>query len=374
MNKVLFQGYYGMQNTGDDAFVEVGAWGARKFWNIKSISYGYPNLPTIKTHCDNFEASNKKIIKGIQQLKSVLSSTHFVSAGGSIFHSCFSMRDIRRFSLVKKKMFPSYTIGAIGVSLGPFRDSDSEKYITGYLKKLDFLILRDRQSYVFASSLNLPYKPVQAFDLAALLPDVYGINDNFRKYEKKSKKIIGISLCNYESYIKGGDQTKEVARNRKLLELVLTLSKNQEYELRFFIFNGHENFGDKVLVQQVTTKLKQNGAINFKIIPYHSCVEDSWNQIKACDLMIATRLHAAVFACYAKVPFYLVEYHRKCTDFLNDIGHDLKYRIGDASFCINKLVQDVEDIMFNNEYRAPIYLDKTHELALLNFTSLIPFF
>lgn len=32
-SEVLFTGYYGQLNTGDDAFVAVADWGARKYWH-----------------------------------------------------------------------------------------------------------------------------------------------------------------------------------------------------------------------------------------------------------------------------------------------------------------------------------------------------
>lgn len=31
--KLLFSGYYGHKNAGDDAFIEVITWGAKKYWN-----------------------------------------------------------------------------------------------------------------------------------------------------------------------------------------------------------------------------------------------------------------------------------------------------------------------------------------------------
>lgn len=32
---ILFTGYYGQMNTGDDAFVQVASWGASKYWKKK---------------------------------------------------------------------------------------------------------------------------------------------------------------------------------------------------------------------------------------------------------------------------------------------------------------------------------------------------
>ena len=44
--------------------------------------------------------------------------------------------------------------------------------------------------------------------------------------------------------------------------------------------------------------------------------------------MLSVRLHGAITAYLCGVPFALLEYHRKCTDFLEDIGQAEELRIG----------------------------------------------
>jgi ABC-type branched-subunit amino acid transport system permease subunit len=36
---ILFNGYYGYLNTGDDAFVEVAAWGAAYIWKKSNVRF-----------------------------------------------------------------------------------------------------------------------------------------------------------------------------------------------------------------------------------------------------------------------------------------------------------------------------------------------
>src|SRR5690606_20664277 len=76
--------------------------------------------------------------------------------------------------------------------------------------------------------------------------------------------------------------------------------------------------------------LGNSGVQNYEIIPYYGSVYKSWKMINQCDFMIATRLHAAIIAAFADVPFILNEYHQKCTDFLDDWSQNTKFRVGDA--------------------------------------------
>ena len=34
--KIVYEGFYGYKNAGDDAFIEVSSWGAEKYWNCKN--------------------------------------------------------------------------------------------------------------------------------------------------------------------------------------------------------------------------------------------------------------------------------------------------------------------------------------------------
>lgn len=96
--------------------------------------------------------------------------------------------NIKNQAIRLKKKDNNIKVGGIGVSVGPFKSVEDEQAIKNYLKSIDFLALRDQTSFDYLSSLDLPYEPVNAFDLAALLPEIY----NFKKKnnEYKSRKTI----------------------------------------------------------------------------------------------------------------------------------------------------------------------------------------
>jgi hypothetical protein len=43
----LFDGYYGMQSTGDDAFCTISAWGAGRCWVARHIRFATSRLPSV---------------------------------------------------------------------------------------------------------------------------------------------------------------------------------------------------------------------------------------------------------------------------------------------------------------------------------------
>lgn len=360
--KILFEGFYGFRNTGDDAFVEVSSWGSRKFWNCENNVFIGRDLPIVKHPINQKQIlKNLKGFDRVNLLAHLKNSDYVISSGGSTFQK-LPFHSNKQVARRIKNLRPSLRLGAIGVSIGPFDNIADEKKVIEYLKHLDFLAVRDTSSFEYASSLHLPFKPINAFDLAALLPRVY---QNKRKKEPGEEFTIGLSICNYERYY-NGDLTIEKKRNEYFKELVILLNKISNIRFRAFIFNGNKNFGD----EKITMELIDNLPVEkVELEPYSFQTEATWNKITECDLMISTRLHASIFACYSGTPFMLFEYHQKCTDFLNDIGHDQKYRLYDAEADMQEILKTIEEIR-EGHYIPPVNLGITIERALKNFTGI----
>ena len=138
------------------------------------------------------KALGKELFTGYNRLQTAAlasNADYFISAGGSTFskHSKYSLKEVALHT--GRKANKKLKLGAIGVSVGPFRSVKDEKETVRYLKEINFLTLRDRRSYDYATSLDLPYKPIEAFDLAALLPEVYHDIDIIKK-EMNNKKLL----------------------------------------------------------------------------------------------------------------------------------------------------------------------------------------
>lgn len=333
-NDILFTGYYGQLNTGDDAFVEVSDWGAKQIWKKNNISFLAVKKRLPKT-LDNVKGYPLSIPKTYNfQQKILLNNTKYlISSGGSTFQNLILPGSLKyeAAELVKNRKLK---IGAIGVSIGPFKDIKEETSNIEYLKRLSFLAVRDKRSYDYVNTLDLPYEPIEAFDLAALLPDIYQYD--FSNLDKEM--IIGVSVCNYERYT-NGDIANEERRNKELINLLGSIDNQVRVTFKFFVINGNPHRGDLPLTQEIIQRVNFRNPV--QIVNYNPNIRQVWEEIATCRFVLTTRLHAGIFACFANVPFMLVEYHRKCTDFLDDIGQPENYRINDAMFDLERVVTTI---------------------------------
>lgn len=365
---ILFTGYYGHKNTGDDAFIEVTSWGANKIWNESNFRFlGIDNrLPQTIYPSKGFPFTLPKSYRFQNELL-IRNTNYLISSGGSTIHSSMTKNNPKSIAVALKNRGRKIKIGGIGVSIGPFNSIYDEEHVKEYLKSIDFLSLRDEYSYKYARSLNLPYEPVNSFDLAALLPDVYSF-ENKTLYKQKKEKVIGISVCPYESIVNSNNIKDEDNRNNNVIELIRELDKNENVHFKFYIINGSDKVGDKNLTYETIQKSKPK---SYEVVDYNKTTRNTWESISDCDFLIATRLHAAIFACFANIPFMLNEYHRKCGDFLDNVGYNESYRLYNNEYDIKeKSIQIVNILNNKNEYVKPIFVDEMKSRALLNFTSI----
>lgn len=364
---ILFTGFYGQSNTGDDAFVEVASWGAKNYWkkfNNRFLAVE-GKLPKTLIESKGYPLSIPKTYR--KQSEFLLNRTKaFIYAGGSTIHSKIAEDNIRMSAFRRKMTTDSIKIGGIGVSVGPFRSSSDEQAVKRYLTQMDFLAVRDQASFDFVNSLNLPYKPVNAFDLAALLPEIY--NYNTKNKRDDLKKNIAISVCPYESLQYGMNTANEDRRNQMMVELIKELDREGGIHFKFYIINGDGKIGDRKLTIETVEKSSPS---SFEVINYSPVTHDVWRSIADCDFVISTRLHAAIFACFSNTPFMLNEYHRKCTDFLCNIAYDDRYRLFDSQCDVReKASQILEIVNGNKSYHFPERVEEMKYRAKLNFTQI----
>lgn len=365
---ILFTGYYGQLNTGDDAFVEVAAWGAKKYWNKnKNIFLAKKNTLPISNH--EIQGYPLAIPKTYRLQNSLLlsSTKYLISAGGSTLHHELLKNDIKRIAVRNKIKGSGIKIGGIGVSIGPFKSIKDEKSVIEYLKNIDFLAVRDQSSFEYVRSINLPYEPINAFDLAALLPEIY----NFKKKEKipDNKKIVGVSVCPVESIANISQIKKENNREVKTNDLLKMLDKKENIHFKFFVINGHSIFGDLELTKRTIENVKPS---SYEVVNYTGNTEKIWNEISRCDFVISTRLHAAIFSCFSDTPFILNEYHRKCSDFLDDINYDENFRVYDGDYdCEEKASKIINILNRQGCYILPNRVEEMKAKSILNFKGVI---
>lgn len=326
---VVFTGYYGMSNFGDDIFGAVSAWGATTFWDVE-FKILAPRIKGVNADYSVPHWFNRNIYASTNTLgqlsrlgfalREVSRSNQLIFAGGSIFSSASTgvMKVIEKIAKNSR-----LGVSGIGVSVGPFTNNTDALKVKSFIERFDYLSVRDNASYSAVKEFNLDFPVIMAGDLAGAFQATFDMSG---EKTQKAQPIIGIALCNFESFI-GQDSEVENKRNQALIAGTIQAAKKCDAKVYVFSLNNHPEFGDDDIARGLCEKLSKEGIDHQLIRNSDHSIDDLWRQIAICDAFLSVRLHGAIVAYLSDIPFALVEYHQKCTDFLEDIGQDDHYKL-----------------------------------------------
>lgn len=355
-------------NFGDELFVAASLMASGRYWPDYQAYVNSPPLNGLpvdgKYRCP---APLKKFFhrndpagqagRLLTLLRTLQGSDLLVFAGGSTL-AHFSQN--HTVSLIEwMGRFRSYCTAGVGVSVGPFKNDSEERACKKFLERFSFLALRDRQSYLIASSMDLPFQPIPAKDLAGVLPFF------LKPLQLNCRTRLGVSLCNYEKY-KAGCSTREETRNTAIAEGIATFASSNGVPVTVFILNNHPVYGDWEISMHLAMMLREKG-VEVEVETLDSGPLHLWEKIGSCRAVFSVRLHGAISAYLQNVPFSLVEYHRKCSDFLEDVGQRPSNRLPSDGFGATAVYQVLEQIYFQQSLPVMPICDYI-SCALTNFT------
>ena len=361
--KILFTGYYGFNNFGDDLFGLACINGLNSFCDqhipiilSPPVGRGGANYLVPKTlgRLYKNEGVIGKALRAVFMIYGCLRYKDVVLSGGSVISSGGSHR-IRRIQYFFTKI-GFCRLSAIGVSIGPFSCENDKAEAKLFINSLSYLTVRDEASVKECKLLGITVEPRLYNDLAGCvsLPIVSGF--------KIKNKTLGVSICRYESIV-GADPERERLRNMSIFEGIADFAVKNGFKVKILILNANKTVGDADISKSFFAYLVAN-EVSAEVIDYVDPVE-SLTVISECDLFFSVRLHGAISAYLLDVPFLLVEYHVKCKDFLDYIGFDKKNRIAadviekrHVTNCLEAILQEGK----KHSIEPPEYMEKSNEM------------
>lgn len=325
MNKIYFKGYYGFENLGDDMFCVTADWIANNLWEEKIPMFVGNNLPQLSDKAIVMNSKND-YFKRIYELYLSFRVNNIIYFGGSVLTKVSGIKDLK-FYLSNVPALKS-KVSTIGTSIGPFNNETNRNSIKELLSGFKFVKVRDYSSLKTVENMGIDVPTSFSFDPAIIVKDVYP------SLEKKKNDVrgtkIAVSICHYERY-KNLDLKQEREREHAIFSFLENIiEKNVEVsEIVFFEFNGNNKVGDLELIQEFNSQLENK--IKTKIVHYTKDTEKFCDELNECDFLIGTRLHSGILAYALNVPFVLVEYHAKCTEFLNTINHNYRFDVNSTT-------------------------------------------
>jgi polysaccharide pyruvyl transferase WcaK-like protein len=366
--RVTVVGYYGMGNFGDDLFCEVLEDHAEQLFPESLLKF----LGTFAPATDVRRRTQRlrrlyaqpgwagSLTRALLAVSSAFTSDRIVLGGGSVLADVRGARGLQwRLSRLTRTQF-----SALGISLGPFATPAASRRVARFGRGLDGVIVRDSASVQIATALKMGaremgFAPVLGGDLAAL----YDFPPPQKKVDEAATRNVGLALCNFPGFSRGDLDA--------LLEgLVLALTRTHRTGIQEHVtvlaLDNHGHNGDDALAHYAVASLRRSG-IDVTMIRYVDVgVAGMISVISGLDSLCAVRLHAAIVAYLARVPFALVEYHPKCAAFCTDVGQPESQRIIHPATSLT-VMASLNDLLSRSalpEYPASDYRVRARETYL----------
>lgn len=314
----FLSGYYGMNNTGDDALLLASLEGIYKFYSNDDISVGcYRSVTPTGFKKFSKNLSDPQGYKGENRLRNYWHS--FISrcvvwGGGSVLHS---YQDIS----IKRHMIKLSGKGvAVGVSVGPFESDDAKNECSKWLNECDFVGVRDKSSFNLAKSISPNANVRLTFDLAPSLL----LNDGISLSEEVARKGICLCLCPVEE-INIKSSTGRDERVKALAKILVEMYDNIGEPITLLDFNGHEVLGDSLVHDDLVRALPERVLVNH--IEYQSDPIKVMNMMSSYRVVVSMRLHASIFSFLTRTPVISINYHKKCEGWCDQVGVPREYQI-----------------------------------------------
>lgn len=311
MSKTYLVGYYGMQNSGDDALLAATVMGAKRFLDSDELIINTPtpmnvvgvgSVDPILVEQQKFPAQNRLL-----QYMAAYSSNRVIFGGGSVIQN---QRDID----VKRDLL---TLAggrghlALGVGIGPFENSAAERSCAKLLNRLDFTGVRDDISLDIARAIAPKAHVEKTFDLAPSL-----LNSPDFALSSMERRGIAVCLCPRERL--HGDKQAEHKRLKTIADALSTLYNFHGEPIIFLDFNGHPELGDRAIHKEVASMM--DAQVETQFIDYDPNPFRVLQRMASFKAAVSMRLHGSIFGFMANTPVLSLNYHQKCKGWCDLIG------------------------------------------------------
>ena len=302
---VVMSGYYGFNNTGDEAIM------LSMHKNIQQLGDNYhitvlSNKPEETREKYGIEAVYRFGVRDV--FHAIRKSDVLLSGGGSLLQDSTSTRSLMYYlsiTVMAKMLRKKVMLYANGI--GPVSGKRNRRLVKQVVNKADLITLREENSY--EELLSMGVNPKKCFVTA----DPVFTMDGISREEAKDllaaegvpmdKPVVVVSVRNWK------DMDKFIGRFAELCDTIV-----ETYD-RNIVFLGMQMPNDMTVSEKVRRKMKQEAYIlkgNYS--PY-----EVMGIISQADFILSMRLHTLIFAARQRVPLIGFIYDPKIEYYLEKL-------------------------------------------------------
>lgn len=349
--KVVISGYYGFNNTGDEAILSSMISRLRK----KDPGIELTVLSrTPKETSARFKVSSVQRLNPFSVFGAILSSDIFISGGGGLFQdSTGRFSPVYYLSLLLAAILFGKKTVVFGQGFGPLKRAINRALARYVLDRTDLVTVRDFLSKKALRSEGITSPAVLACADPALLLEKEPFSEilNNEEISEFERPTVGVCLRAFRNMPE--DLTPRIAE-----ALDAFIDKNGS-DLLFIPFKAPD---DTQLSVSVLSLMKNKG----RVIEGDYSPGQILSLIGSLDMVIGMRLHSLVFASASEVPALGISYDPKVRAFCDDSG----YPCLDPDFSPGALCEQAENIW---KKRDAIRREVSEKLKLLKYKAALNF-
>jgi N-acetylglucosaminyldiphosphoundecaprenol N-acetyl-beta-D-mannosaminyltransferase len=318
--QIFIYGHYGWKNTGDDAMVYV---------LLRELHILYPTATFVipSQTAITVPPETKNLVKFVRRtpqtvLKEIMRSPIFILGGGTHFHDYgtkikqLKMLSKNHIVFILAKLFCKRTY-FLGIGIEPLSTIWGRFLSKQIFRLVDFISVRDKQSYEILRGMRLENKVTLSFDLAALLQPL-STSDDKSLVKKTDIKILGISILPFFE-IYHDDKEKDFLFVHEIAKgLNLWLKRDCQSLIYLFVFKGKSGADDVIITEMLRKQLEPSERVKF--IPYNPDPIETMSKVAQCDTFVGMRYHSCAFAYLTNTPLLTINYFQKCQALAEDVG------------------------------------------------------
>lgn len=345
MKSVLISGYYGFNNTGDEAMIETFSIAlAKKNYKLIVLS----SNPEKTKEMYNVEAYDRYNL--IEIIKAIKEADILVSGGGTLFQDITSKKSIWYYlGIVKLAQLMGKKVCVAYQGMGPINTKLYRIMTKNTLNKksVKLVAMRDKQAYEYAKDIGVKEdKMMLSSDMIFMAKPPAKercekiIRDNVHNYEE-GEVLIGFSIREW----------KDKDRTDLFAEIADKLVEKYNARIVFFPFHKPK---DAEISKIVSHKMKhEDKAV---LMPNRYLPSEILGAMGYMNVNIGVRLHALVFSALMNIPTIGISYEPKIDGFLEMMNMTSVCTYENIS--VEKILEKVDYYMENKDVN---YTEKTKE-------------
>lgn len=331
--KVVISGYYGFDNSGEEAILFSMIQAFKKVLPSIHITV-LSNDPEYTRLTYGVDAVHRRSL--IKVIGAIKRSDGFISGGGSLLQDETGNRNVFYYSalmMLAKFLGKPFVVYAQGI--GPICKKPNEKIVEVALNKAKLLTVRDVASKQLLEKIgvleeiNLVPDPVLGIEIDAS-KSKWLIENDQNQNRKREQKFISVSVRDWTS---GVSFLENIAA---ALDMISRLG----YKIIFVPMHGEHDEKTSKNVQDMMTR----AAI---VAPADLSIEEKIKLIGESELLIGMRLHALIFAAIMDTPFTAISYDPKIDAFASLCQQPVPANVNEANWSSKTLFKVVKEQLNN---------------------------